>query len=648
VSLAGAALLTAYLIPIAAIVILWPVLFAIPGWWLLRWSRAPLTGPERIGLAVVLSVALTAHLVYWCSWLLGAYAREAIMLATLIAVLPALHDPAPASVSARIRSAARSARRNVVPLGLAAVAGSFVAVVLGLSIWSVDETGLWTSAVVWSDLLVHLSIAESVNAGNFPPDVPYYAGHPLTYHWFSDFHAAIIAKAAGAFAIPAFVISSSLLAAALALLVYAFGRRLTRSRRAAALATVLALFGGGMGYLRFIRDWASGMGDPLTLFTSTIYDNRWYTDWPHFSVPSVMGTGLLSHRATTAGLPMLIGALLLLVIAMPRRSALARGAVDRPRVLLLAGALGAMSAPFHFFFFPAVLLLSLLYGIAANRLLDPAAPRNAVALLGPYVLSIPFVVPPFLAAAGADRLHLRLWWDAPVAEGPLGVAFFYATNLGIPFLLAVAALVWRGTRSRLFLALWIVTMFAIPNVAVFSHISFDMNKYFQVMWMATAVAAAWLIRTWHPAAIALVLAASVASPVQVGIYGVATRWQVLGAADLRAAGWARTATAPRSIFVTNGWLHAFTDVAGRLRVHSFGPYIQNIGYDPGSTESTVTAIYCGGDAAESARLARSLGARYVVDSSRPDDCQAPVRFEDASSFSLVFQDAGLRVWELAD
>ena len=49
----------------------------------------------------------------------------------------------------------------------------------------------------WSDLGVHLSIAQSLNAGNFPPQVPYFAGAPLVYHWFADFHAAIAARAAG-------------------------------------------------------------------------------------------------------------------------------------------------------------------------------------------------------------------------------------------------------------------------------------------------------------------------------------------------------------------------------------------------------------------------------------------------------------------
>ena len=49
----------------------------------------------------------------------------------------------------------------------------------------------------WSDLLVHVSIGSSIAAGNFPPEVPYFAGVPLTYHWFADFHGAIASTVAG-------------------------------------------------------------------------------------------------------------------------------------------------------------------------------------------------------------------------------------------------------------------------------------------------------------------------------------------------------------------------------------------------------------------------------------------------------------------
>ena len=56
----------------------------------------------------------------------------------------------------------------------------------------------------WSDLLVHVSIGSSIAAGNFPPEVPYFAGVPLTYHWFADFHGAITSTVAGVDLIPVY------------------------------------------------------------------------------------------------------------------------------------------------------------------------------------------------------------------------------------------------------------------------------------------------------------------------------------------------------------------------------------------------------------------------------------------------------------
>ncbi len=71
--------------------------------------------------------------------------------------------------------------------------------------------------------------------------MPYFAGAPLTYHWFSDFHAAIAAEAAQIFAVPALVVSSAILAGALALIVYGLAHRLVRSQRARRVAFLAAL-----------------------------------------------------------------------------------------------------------------------------------------------------------------------------------------------------------------------------------------------------------------------------------------------------------------------------------------------------------------------------------------------------------------------
>ncbi len=679
----GALLLAiAWLVPALAIIVIWPSLFLLPGWVLIARVTPRIGTTGRLGLAVVLSVAISAHLVYWLSLAVG-YRRETIFAAAALLALPlpiAVWRRGPGVLVDQVRAAARGARREIGALAFAAAAGSFVGVVLAVGLWHAIAGGVSSGGSNWSDLGVHLSIAQSVNAGNFPPQVPYFAGVPLVYHWFSDFHAAIAANAAGLFAIPAFIVSSAILTGALALLVHGLARLLLRgrrARRAAMLAAVLVIIGGGLGWTRFVGDLATGVGGAqqsdvlqpspcpqlpelvcraVTLVTHNSYDNSWYDAagdpgpmWPYFRIPSVMGTGLLVHRATTAGLPMLVGAVLMLVAGLPGRRARARGDRDRPLLIGLAGLLGALLAPFHFFFFPAFLLLALLYVLLTGRLFDRRAPRNAVLLLAPYVLALPFALPALLQSSGSGALVFRLGWEsAPLADGAAAVAFFYVTNLGIPFVLALVALLVPGLRWRFFLAAWVVALFAIPNLVQVSSIGFDMNKYFQAMWVAVALLAAWLIRRWPWPAVAVVLALSLPSPLLVAAWTGFSRQQVLGTAELRAADWIATNTPGAAVFVTDGWLNSPTDPAGRLRLLTYTPYVANLGYDPDVRAEQVTRIYCDGDPRLSVDLMRQDGAEYLLADGLPGGCTTPTDFAGAPGLTLVYDADGIRIWHLTD
>jgi hypothetical protein len=664
-ALAGALLAAAWLVPPLAIVVVWPLLFLAPGWLLMAWTRPRISATGRLGAAVVLSVAISAHLCYWISLLIG-YRRETVFaLAALLAVPPVIvlarHGLGPIATEAA--AARRALMRSSAAFAFAGVTVGFVGLVLASGIWHVTDAGVSSGGTNWSDLGVHLSITQSVNAGNFPPQVPYFAGAPLIYHWFADFHAAIAASAAGLFAIPVFVASSALLAGALALLVHGLAVQLLpadRRWRAALLAAVLVIFAGGLGYVRFIADLGAGKGDPLTLIATTGYDNQWLTDWPYFRIPSVMGTGLLPHRATTFGLPILVGGLSLLIAGLPTRSARERGWRDRPVLIGLAGLLGALLAPFHFFFFPAFMLLGLVYVLLAGRLFDRAAPRNAAWFLLPYLLSLPFAVAPLLQASGSGALKWVPGWEsAPLSDGLPAVAFFYLTNLGVPFALALVGLgvAYASARSldrsrRLpaaaFLGIWVAALFALPNVMQFSVVAFDMNKYFQVMWVAVALLAAWLIRRWRIAAVTAVLLLSVPSPLLVGGWTALNRQQVLSHDDLQAASWVAANTPERSVFVTDGWLNSLTDPAGRLRLLTFTPYVSNLGFDPAARVQQVHDIYCAGDPARSAGLMRQLSAGYVLDAARPQDCTTPSDFAHSPLFAQVYANPSLRIFRLTD
>ena len=660
IALAGAAVVTvagalaaAWYAPPLAVVTVWPMLFVVPGWAIVAWARPRIAATGRLGLAIILSVALSAHLVYWTSLASGGYRRETIFAVAALLALPipiGLLRGGFGSVRDQARAARHALRRDAAAFGFAAVTALFVGLVLQSGLWHPTPDGVAAGGSNWSDLGVHLSIAQSLNAGNFPPQVPYFAGEPLVYHWFADLHAAIVARAAGIFAVPSFVVSSALLAGALALLVHGLARALLRgpgARRAALLAAVLVVAGGGFGWVRLIGDLVNGKGGLVALVTANSYDNAWLTDWPYFRIPSVMGTGLLVHRATTAGLPILVGAVLLLVTGLPTARARRDGWRDRPALIGLAGLLGALLAPFHFFFFPAFLLLALGWVVIGGRLVDRAAPRNAVLLLAPYLLAIPFAIAPLLQAGGSGALRWVVGWQsAPISDGPVAVVFFYLTNLGIPFVLAIAALGLRRMPGRALLAFWLLALFALPNLVQVSLVDFDMNKYFQAMWVPVALLAAWLVRRWPAPVLVAVLLLSIPSPLLVSAWTAFNRQVVLGQAEMRAADWMAVHTPERSVFVTSGWLNSPTDAAGRLRLLTFTPYIANLGYSPDARAAQVHDIYCSGDAARSAALARSLGASYLLEGGLPEDCATPTRFADSPDWTLVFTDAGLAIYRL--
>ena len=102
--------------------------------------------------------------------------------------------------------------------------------------WRETPDGWVSGGWNWSDLLVHVAIGASIVHGNFPPEVPYFAGTPLTYHWFADLHGAITSSVAGIDLIWVYFATSAVFASVMALLVWALALRLTGDRRVAAIA----------------------------------------------------------------------------------------------------------------------------------------------------------------------------------------------------------------------------------------------------------------------------------------------------------------------------------------------------------------------------------------------------------------------------
>jgi len=639
--------LVTWAVPLTAIVLVWPILFFVPGWIVVRRVVPGLPVPGAVGAAIVTSVYVSAHLVNVVARV-GGFGRASIIVA---AVLLALASVGFVLVRSRwltpldrpTRAGFVAALRADAPAWIVATAvGLMVLLVLGTNGWVETPDGWVSGGWNWSDFLVHVSIGSSIAAGNFPPEVPYFAGEPLTYHWFADFHGAITSSVAGVDIIGVYFLTSALFAGVLALVVWALAIQLTGRRSVATIAAIIVCATGGLGWIRLVGDLIAGDGSNggiLGLVGRLSYDNTWADGWPYFKVASIFSTGFLPHRATTLGLPGLVTVVLLVVACVGRR----------PAGVLLAGILAALLAPFQFFAFPATYLIVGLYVATTGVWRQRTVVRDALLFLVPVVLATPFIVSAIFRQSDIGSFKFVIGWaTAPLDDGPAAVLFFYLTNLGIPFLLAViTAFTARGMPYRWFLVTWVVALFIVPNVVVVSAVSFDMNKYFQIMWIAVAILAAWLIRGWPRPIITAILLASALSPLLIGIWHTQATDVALGIPEEAAAHWIAANTPERSVFITDPNINSAVDLAGRLRITTFGPYAANLGYDPDPRAADTTAIYCDGPEVAADKMA-IYGATYVLSSGgNPCDGADGTDFSSSPLFETVYQEDRVSIWRLA-
>ena len=636
--------LVAWAVPLSAIVLVWPILFFVPGWVVIRRVVPRLPVPGAVGAAIVTSVYVSAHLVNVVARI-GGFGRGSIVVA---AVLLALASVGFALVRSRwlaplerpTRAGFTRALRADAPAWIVAIAtGLVVLLVLGTNGWVETPDGWVSGGWNWSDFLVHVSIGSSIAAGNFPPEVPYFAGEPLTYHWFADFHGAITSTVAGVDIIGVYFLTSALFAGVLALVVWALAMQLTARRSVATIAAIIACATGGLGWIRLVGDVIAGKGDVLDLVAHWSYDNTWADGWPFFKIASIFSTGFLPHRATTLGLPGLVVVVLLVVACVGRR----------PAGVLLAGILAALLAPFQFFAFPATYLIVGLYVVTTGAWRQRTVLRDAVLFLAPVILATPFIVGAIVQQSDIGSFKFVLGWaTAPLDDGPAAVAFFYLTNLGIPFVLAViAAFTARGMPYRWFLAAWVLALFIVPNVVEVSAVSFDMNKYFQIMWIAVAILAAWLLHRWPPRVVVLLVFISMFSTVLIADWHMRSRDVALSLPQEAAARWIATNTPERSVFITDAFINSPVDLAGRLRITTFSTYVSNLGYDPAPREVDTKAIYCDGPDVAAERMAK-YGATYVLSSGGlPCDDAPATDFASSDRFETVYDKDGVMIWRLA-
>jgi len=269
------------------------------------------------------SILVSTQFVYYVSLVFG-YSRETILVCFL--ALTAVYTfvtywkrpPLP------LGSLPKMKRISKATLLVLSVIFLLSVIVLFRSVWLPSKYGIVLTGSNWQDTPLHYEIPESINNGNFPPQIPYFSGVPLsTYHYFVDFHTAIVENTFGY--LPQLLpFLNAVFIVIFALSIYALARG--HGRRAAIISTVIAAFGWGFSYV--------GLFSALFNWQVNTSNNYIYQYGQLFGLPTIFDN-LLQQRPLLVGLPAFAVVLLLL-----------KNTQDRRR-LALAGIITGLVYPFH-------------------------------------------------------------------------------------------------------------------------------------------------------------------------------------------------------------------------------------------------------------------------------------------------------------
>lgn len=519
---------------------------------------------EKLILTCFLSVVLSTQLVYWLSIILG-YSKFSIAFAGLIFV-PALFFIRLEEQFIDLRFLdLRLLKHPAILLSL----GTFIIfyIVLSSTVWVFQDTNIILTGSNWQDTPMHLEIIESLNQGNFPPQMPYFSGVRMTYHYFVDLHTAIIEKMVDMSNPRILVYLNSLFASLFVLTIYMIANYVTNSR-GAIFAGIIGIFGGGFSYIRFYEAFSRYDWNKF----SDLFSQNYVQEWMKFFQIVPTFEVLLQSRPQMIGLPGLALSLYFIY----------RGLVEKDiKKMILAGLITGLLFPFHvtaFLSIGLIAVLLILYSIFQDKFRFWF--KGYVSFIIPVLLSLPFIMA--VDPTTTSHLSVLIGWWAP-DKHPLGLVIFYVGNLGIPFVMSFFfPLVQR--KHEFFIYSWLLAMFILPNIVTFTPDSFDMYKFFHYMWIPVAIATGCILgRLWDKKLYVIVICLvmfSVFTPFLDAAWNLSENYTAYSLDEYRAGLWVRDNTPQRSVFLEDASIHSPpTDIGGRLRIMGYGTWAYGQGYD---------------------------------------------------------------------
>ncbi len=583
--------------------------FLVPG--LICYRFFHLESHEIWGFVPLFSVLVSVELIYFLSLAFG-YSKETILFTFLALAAAYTVVVYKKGESLQPPKFLKFKQIKKTTLLLFTIIFLISIVVLVKSVWVVDQYGIVITGSNWQDTPMHYEIIESINNGNFPPQTPDYVGTPLSYHYFVDFHTAILEKVFGY--LPTLLpVLNAVFILVFGLCIYALAR--PYGRRAAVVATVIAVFGWGLSYF--------GLFSALFNGTFNVYNNYGYQFNGLFGLPSIFDN-LLQQRPLLVGLPAFAFVLALLL------------KMDDNKRLILAGVITGLVYQFHnvaFFCCYVAYFVSLLVNIKRFKF-------SYLYFMLPTALALPFI----FGDGASFTFQLSTAFVTQFASNPL----FYFVNLGVPFGLAIFSFFKPG---HVYLKLTFLVLFLVPNILLLTPWVWDMYKFFIFAWIPIAVLSGiMLAKTRRIVVVTLVLLCVITSA-SVIIYNVGTNYTGVTWNEYQLGLWVRSNTPQNSVFLTYYGLYSPPSmIGGRLRVSSYvyWPYGHGIPLDQiYQRDSEIDSAY-NGTAAQLQTVIEKYKVSYVYvgndELNNYPGCVA--RFDAISWLKPVYTNQQLEIYQV--
>ena len=592
----------------------------------------------RLATGAVLGLTLLAFAGFAFALLL-TLSPVALALAAVVVAVPLI----------TLRSADR--RREIVDVlratgrGAAAAVrgptiGTLVAVLYGLGIiagtWLIADRTLFVTSDGMSinnvnnlgDLPYHLQITASFVYGeNFPPENPMFAGAGFSYHYISDFLAAMFVAAGGTLLGGMFLVTV-IVGISLLALVHRWTRDITGDAVAARLAPLIVAFSGGFGFLGLIDQARAGEAGILSAFLDS--EER-YTK--HYEGIVQFGNTVTALLIPQRGL--LLGmAMALIVFTILWRFVDAPAAPDDPRAglaarirallgdraVIVAGIATGVLPIVHLHTFAVVFGTAFFLGLLFRGWRDGKWRAWAVYVVTTLVVALPLV---WWTSRGSQAnlstfVGLQFGWVSG-ANGPL---IFWLVNAGLFIPLLVVAYAWRGERpllgrKLLLFSLPFLVWFVLPNLLRLAPWEWDNIKVFTYWWLGGTPLVAFVIaRIWRQpvaggaAAIALAVAVMASGALDVGRAIVGPSYRIFDGDGVALADQVRTMTRPGDIILTAPTYNSPMFLTGRRVYMGYAGFLWSNGLPYGERELQLRSIYRGEDGA--ADLVEQGGIDYIL------------------------------------